>query len=511
MSAMTLDQAVEIVDAIVDLNTTGRPEVLLATSSSLLLHQAMASRSSSTVDLIVRIQEADPGKPPPPAIAHRAGSRLVAQESRVVGSYHVVWREYLHSLLSDSNKVHWSGKSDLRRWQFDDPVRFITDVLQGLNELHDLGIVHGDLRPEKIGRLSDGGYAIRDPGLTPSYRSLRYVAPEFVASPTREPTPSTDIHAFFSLALDALRPYRGDRTHPHLARLDAQFRWLKDYFSTRPTRPDAESLLALFSGIAEHSTSSLETRSARPFGRVSRSIGDLLARYPETALTLSSEQLFDVSRTEAFLSEVRPRASVRALSGPRGKRILPPKTSDGLLIDEFPEGIDTKWFDAIHRSHFGFPLDAEHRLRMQSGHRELDIEIVTAEYQIAVKLAEESRTQLLEENSFLSTAGVLRLLTGLTRDDLLVLRRWGRILALPDHSRFLYPTFQFNEGRVSPIVGDVHDQLAEDRLGLDASPWSELTYFCVKRELLAGRSLKDVLWLERDRAAVRRIVKYAQM
>lgn len=522
MPGATLAQIEHIVDEIDELASPDELTELSRDSSTVVVAARRVESGATEQHRVIRVSSHRADDPPPPVITRREGSRIVAQQTRVVGDFRIVWRDYVESLLSDSEDVHWSNISTLQRWQFGDPVKFITEILLALDELHSLGIAHGDLRPEKIGKHADG-YVLRDPGLSTSYKSLRYVAPERVRAARDEASTSSDIHSFFSLALDVLRPYRGDRSNPPLAKLDGQVRWLKDFFSTRTVRPSARSLLELVENtVSEQTSVSLSGRGVtRQLGgsdnRTRAPFKDLDTRYPETLLTMEGQSLFDLKQVLATLAPRRSRPTKR-LRDPKARvpwLFRRETTRSRFVVDAFPEGIDRKWHDAIHRSFFGFPIDDEHGVRMLVGHHESADEELAARYGQAVVSAGAARSELLRENQFLSTEGVLYAInaagTSLSRDDLLVLRRWGRVLALPDHDRFLYPVFQFNEGRVSPYVGLVHDALRAVRSGLDASPWIELTFFGVRRDRLSGRAIKDVLWKEQCGAEIRGLIERARM
>jgi hypothetical protein len=118
----------------------------------------------------------------------------------------------------------------------------------------------------------------------------------------------------------------------------------------------------------------------------------------------------------------------------------------------------------------------------------------------------DARKGLIKRNSFMSTREVVDLLDAgyppIGRDEMLVLRQWGQVLAVPDHGRWLYPTFQFRNGRVSPFIFDLHDRLRRNRNGQDADPWIELTFWSVERPDLEGQAVKDLLWRQRDARVV---------
>jgi hypothetical protein len=178
----------------------------------------------------------------------------------------------------------------------------------------------------------------------------------------------------------------------------------------------------------------------------------------------------------------------------------------------FPDSIDERWRNSLHNMYFGSTIDDDHDARMENltPENEQWREIFAS----AVEGVNEARRVLLAENRFLSTQEAIGYLAtkrlAIEREEFMVLRRWGNILAVPDHGRWLYPAFQFSRGTVSPYIKLVHDTL-RDRYYQDPNPWIELTFWGIERDPLNGRSLKDVLWQQRMRRQVRYVIANAQI
>lgn len=128
----------------------------------------------------------------------------VVSESVEIGSRPdaVAWaEEYLDGGdLSASMTVKWTD---------DEVFRLLADCASGLQACHDLDVVHRDISPGNIRRLSSGRYVIMDPGLarhlektaltgvfqpgTPGFRSPEHV-------PGGDPMPASDIFSLGILA-----------------------------------------------------------------------------------------------------------------------------------------------------------------------------------------------------------------------------------------------------------------------------------------------------------------------
>ncbi|KAG2122902.1 kinase-like domain-containing protein [Suillus clintonianus] len=108
-------------------------------------------------------------------------------------------------------------------------MKLLYDVLNGLNELHDQGIVHGNLKPTNILIDYQGNAVLVEFGLTPMPWTLRerhskwdsdcYLAPELLSiTPTPTPTPtfSSDVWATGMVGLQILSENISDVEYENL-------------------------------------------------------------------------------------------------------------------------------------------------------------------------------------------------------------------------------------------------------------------------------------------------------
>ena len=479
------------------------------------------------------IVPADAGYSDERRVGSISGKHLESQVARQIGSVTVVKRDYIPTLFTAADFIR-----DSRRHGFNiDSAttfvhRFLNDALIALEAVHAENRVHGDLRPEKFGLNERGEVVLRDVGIRypGAYKNIRYVAPEILKSENAvEYSQSSDVYAFLCITADLLKPFRGDAENPHLAMLDAQFRWLQDYFYPRKDRPSAAMLRAFvsangfsvsgaawdafFDSFNKNTKRSLRRPSRNsPLGLLKNHLND----YPETRFaidgSLSGQRL---ARWFAFDDSFSKRYSPRAVKKNSEKVKAGLLTVPDFNSIDLPTEIDDRWMNALHRSFFGIPIDDQHDARLASGDLSQEESQLRDYYLRSINGANEARAVLLGEHQFLSTAEVVALLkesdTPLDRPELMVLRRWGRILAVPDHGRWLHPSFQFQSGVISPRVHEVHQALRLHREGLDPDPWVELTYWSINRGALGGLALKDVVWLENKRHDVDNVIRNATM
>ncbi len=204
---------------------------------------------------------------------------------------------------------------------------------------------------------------------------------------------------------------------------------------------------------------------------------------------------------------------VYSRKGPKGGRYYAMEFTKASL----PLEVDGIRANAHHRAIFGYPMDDGHDERISAMLPSLSEEdrVRHELFQVAIKCANEARKFLITEHHFLSTAEAIAALEhgpiSADREAFLVMRRWGIILAVPDHGRWLYPAFQFNDGRVSPYVRQVHEKLRDQAGGVTPDPWNELTFWTLYREHLSNRSLQQVIWRQGDLHLARFIIDNAQI
>lgn len=464
--------------------------------------------------------------------------------------YTLIWREFVEQPMTADKLACLSTSGDI------DPSKtakvvteFISKLLQAISNLHERNIVHGALQPDSISIEDDGAIRIRDIGVPPYFKKnlhahtenpnsasefnddyipRRYVPRERLINPELPPTASGDIWAFFSLALDALRPYRGSRAYEELESLDGKIRWLKECFDCVPKRPGASLIQKLLFGDFTKYQENLFRQINQAVDKIAVVMGKNRAtsaasrivtyfkKYPETNLAMSTKgRSKQIRRLFALIDSRRPKVYdrfgrkndfyyVNAFSAKENMEL-----QKKFIPEQFPPEIDSLWKDQIHEDYFGFPLDSVHELRISATELSEEDQMYREMYLESVRHANEARAQLLEENQFLTTAGAIEELDGgkgrFSREDVLIARRWGTILAVPDHKRWLYPIFQFNDGRISSLVGLLHDMQTKHLDGAEPDPWDLLTFFSVRRKLLGGLALKDCLW-EKGSAKISRYI-----
>lgn len=448
------------------------------------------------------------------------GEHIATQLSLTIGQFDVIQREHLKRVFTAQDLIRESRQHTFDKYDSQHFVQiFLDHALLGLQNIHDAGQVHGDLRPEKFGYLGGRDLVVRDVGVRflGNIMPSRYLAPELLDVPDSLPTPSSDIYAVLKVAGDLLKPYRGDSRASELARLDAQVRWLQDYYHPRTDRPSAGALRNfLLHQEIDDSTQGLDgfldafnDASRRVFfswrrGTRMKELGRNLRNYPETRFAIDDSE--SGKRIARWLAASKSRSTKREMTS------VSQRVQD-FTSGTFPDVIDDRWMNSIHRAMFGIAIDPDHDRRMQ--HLSPEEAEDRSLYLSAVDLANKARASLLDDNSFLSTREAIGALDksrfDLQRADFMVLRRWGYILAVPDHGRWLYPAFQFNGGSYSPHIYAVHDVLRSRRDGEPPNPWIELSFWSLRRDELEGRALKDVLWRQNQASAISHLIKNAKL
>lgn len=168
---------------------------------------------------------------------------------------------------------------------------------------------------------------------------------------------------------------------------------------------------------------------------------------------------------------------------------------------ELPISIDTGTLAKIQSSHYGDVDPTDPTVAYDEERDRL--------FKMHVDGANKVRRTLLEGNDFLDIAEVAELASG-GRSDIPITQKLvhyvqerGSVLAVPDHGRLLFPTFQFHPRSMtpSPLVRYVHDELS-DMEGEAADPWDVLSYWDQPRSTLGGQAFKNIIW---NRGAKRQI------
>ncbi|TWP32590.1 serine/threonine-protein kinase [Leekyejoonella antrihumi] len=111
-------------------------------------------------------------------------------------------------------------------WPMDELIELGRDVAAGLGALHDKRVIHRDLSPGNVQRLSSGGYVVMDPGF--AKHTLRsgvtvggqpgtpgFMTPEHLQAYSGAPTAASDVFGcgalvYFAATGQSPVPYKGD-------------------------------------------------------------------------------------------------------------------------------------------------------------------------------------------------------------------------------------------------------------------------------------------------------------
>ncbi|MDT3344259.1 serine/threonine protein kinase [Microbacterium aquilitoris] len=152
----------------------------------------------------------------------------------------------------DGSDLRYSGS----HWPAADLVALGTDVAAGLSALHFKKVIHRDLSPGNIQRLSSGKFVVMDPGF--AKHTLRsgltvggqpgtrgFMTPEHLQAYSGSPTAASDVFGccalvYFAATGQSPVPYKGD-DYEYLKRLRTA-----DHIPLRDARPDLpDALLAV--------------------------------------------------------------------------------------------------------------------------------------------------------------------------------------------------------------------------------------------------------------------------
>jgi hypothetical protein len=167
----------------------------------------------------------------------------------------------------------------------------------------------------------------------------------------------------------------------------------------------------------------------------------------------------------------------------------------------FPSGLDMVWQDRLEQDHSGqLRAEAKRHRGQISGER---AQVLAARFAHTIAIANAVRDEVLMSTPMLYTSEVAALMTAVgelsvTAGDVLLLMRSGRMLALQDHGRTLYPEFQFDSSwSPRPIIGEVNATL-----GATGREWSTVSWWCSAHGGLENQSPRDWLLSEQDEAAI---------
>jgi hypothetical protein len=451
----------------------------------------------------------------------KAGPASSGQQGLQVGDKLVTIRDYA-ALYSDIGRssAKGSAKGTPKTVSARDAWRYILDVLDDLVGRHAAGTIHGDICPENVGIRNRRAYLI-DAGTRVRFDELEeprrmYVAPELRSSSQSMGSMAGDVYSFLRLARSLLRPHMGS---PEMAHREAQWSWMFDaaYAALPAERPNAANLSLAFPrhGVLRTRTSidsfldgfnnakmKLGSSDITWLGhsnlRLSNSIAARVKleidRAPETILFM------DVDTSSRLLSWQTVDYAARRDYNSSHEFVNLQSRTKTVVLEDLPKSIDDRWINRIHLDFYAKGIGPDHDANLISpgllSERERARDEDYNEYR---EMASRIRADLLIENSFMHTEEVASLLRDLEIEvhslDVTVMRRWGYVLAVPDHDRWLYPVFQFDpaSGLPSPLIKIVNDARCKGR---DSKPdeWATLSFWGQRIEALDGYAPCDLLW-----------------
>ncbi len=125
-------------------------------------------------------------------------------------------KKMIRMALYQDNLHRWGRKNPYIPGEdsFGIRIKLILHVLIGLNSLHQLGLLHGDIKPANI-LIKDEQAVLADFGNTgsPLYITLKSMT-RFYAPPDKETTLSADIYALGIIILEMWKPFKSYKTPP---------------------------------------------------------------------------------------------------------------------------------------------------------------------------------------------------------------------------------------------------------------------------------------------------------
>lgn len=414
--------------------------------------------------------------------------------------------DYVLSDMSDDELDRALGVADSPNHALEARWKILEAVLTGTSSLRQAE-VSADLRPSNIGfNGSREEWAVGDWGL---------IEPE--------PTPvrgATDVHPhsrpdgydrFRELVQRLLGNYLWDsRDLPNIEGIDAHsFEWVLDFVASSDSAesPTTLEIVDALVGIRPAlSKSTFDLAHDQVYRRARRlEGGNTVAAHVMSRISKNPETALSCLRPDAVRLLMRHFAT--SATGPQRhnrRQLMSDYERKGWLVTKFETGIDDEWRSSLHESHFGYPLDLDHEKRMKaadSGGVEMPGRV---EYLAHIRELDAVRAELLNRTPMLHSESVVSIIRQSQADfslsELQALRRWGDVLAVRDHGRWLYPAFQF-DGNGVPFYA-----IREVRSELNYAPdrWTELAWWSSPRRSLGSRALADVLHTKSGRTAVAR-------
>lgn len=395
--------------------------------------------------------------------------------------------------------------------------RILRDVLLGLSELHQRGLVASDLREPNIA-VRENGAALLDQQILPPEEDER-------PGGSRHIRPRDNVNDYLHLAkrvLDESYVWDNRFLSSKIGELrTSAFEWILDYctVSEEYELPTPRQLVDIIFGETTHASSTIGwaiNSAVEDFIRTHEDTTDdrVLRRTVAEVRWKLQARCFQFRETQIAFVPEQPRTSLfnwfaLDLLPVKQDNVDHPESADkldqlreigqrdrstgGQVPPEERDEIDETWRNRLHLQHFGTAIDLEHAQRMADARERGEDLKGAASYARHVKAMSLVRRTLVDAHQFGYTDEVAKLVSDCTQpissSDMTVLRQWGDVLAVLDYGRWLYPLFQFDpkNGRPSHWIGDVATTLALE------NSWELLSWWTVGRTFLDGRSLATVL------------------
>lgn len=410
-----------------------------------------------------------------------------------------------HFTIREWEKVLLSGAVTSEQWRLS-PQQGLSQrsvaveaAARGIAALHESGLIHGDVRPDNIAITSPSGEAkVIDYDSAPPAELLdenerAYRAPDATL------TPSADVYGLGVMLYEIVAKYsRLEDINPYYQLSTRQLTWLSELArSSAPSDRPTARLLAQLLAPEYRQGPVADAWRAIDIARV-----DLLR-----AMNLANRSLISFSDISDLGETVSKAARAALIRHPEtAASLVTAEAARSLLallpIDIAGASVHTHAHDRGHveREYVNPPqgeIDDDFRTRLEQRADELaEVDPAAAEEELteSIDFANKLRLELLSKVRCFSEDGLARLMTrpdlAVSADGVATLREWNYLLAVPDHGKWLYPAFQFDQASGAPfeVVHEVLEAFPENE-----SPWTILSWWLTKHPKLQGHSPSEAL------------------
>ncbi|MDO5343440.1 MAG: hypothetical protein Q4F02_00825 [Candidatus Saccharibacteria bacterium] len=179
-------------------------------------------------------------------------------------------------------------------------------------------------------------------------------------------------------------------------------------------------------------------------------------------------------------------------------------------VDTLPEGIDDDmrypvWL--FHRSSHPDCRDTNSADPPRGDSDETD-----ENYIAAIGIVSRLRRKLLGAATYLTHEGAAYVLSSdegspCSPEEVVERRNSGEILGVSDHGQWLYPDFQFKDGKPSPFMQEAHQHFCEIMNNTKPDRWHTLDFFLGHYRRLGGQTIASCLWNEARDDDIRFIIE----